>query len=101
MSTTPFMDPKTWTALERLIEVAQSDTHQARYCANFLLAWWNASEQGGFDLTELWGLDGDLREACVLVFSFIAQHQVYPSSYSFKPEFIEIIRRWRPNAMVD
>jgi hypothetical protein len=25
--------------------------------ANFLLAWWNASELGGFDLTEMWLLD--------------------------------------------
>ena len=42
------------TALERLIRVAQSDTGQSRIVANFLLAWWNAAECGGFDLTDVW-----------------------------------------------
>lgn len=46
---TPMMPP---AALERLLEVARADTHQARYAANFLLAWWNAGDLGDFDLTD-------------------------------------------------
>ncbi len=88
--------PATRAAIERLIEVARHDTHQARHCANFLLAWWNAEELGGFDLTELWALDGELRDAMVLVFAFIAHHHVYPSEYAFRSEIEELIRLWRP-----
>ncbi|MET3793397.1 hypothetical protein ABID37_003625 [Aquamicrobium terrae] len=32
------MDELTWAALRRLLTLAQSDTHQARRVANFLLA---------------------------------------------------------------
>ena len=62
---TPMMPPPNWAALERLLDVARADTHQARYAANFLLAWWNAGDLGGFDLTEAWGLDDALREDLV------------------------------------
>jgi hypothetical protein len=55
----------------------------------------NAPELGGFDLTELWGLDLALREDLALLFGFIAQNQVYPSSYSFRPEFEALVRLWR------
>jgi len=34
----PMMPAETFAALERLLEVARADTHQARYVANFLLA---------------------------------------------------------------
>jgi hypothetical protein len=44
-------------ALERLIRIANRDTGQSRRVASFLLAWWNAEECGGFDLTDLWGID--------------------------------------------
>lgn len=91
----PAMPKRVWAALERLIEVARGDTHQSRYTANFLLAWWNAPELGGFDLTELWGLDGSLRDDMLTLFNFIAHNNVYPSSYSFRSEFEDLVRLWR------
>ncbi|QOT82185.1 hypothetical protein [Cupriavidus basilensis] len=33
---------------------------RARRVADFLLAWWNAGECSGFDLTNLWQLDDEL-----------------------------------------
>ena len=60
------------------------------------MAWRNAGDLGGFDLTDLWGLDGALRDDMILVFTFIAHHQVYPSEYSFRSEIEEVIRLWRP-----
>lgn len=51
------MDDWTRAAFERLLSVAQGDTHQSRYAANFLLAWWNAGSLGGFDRTDLFGVD--------------------------------------------
>lgn len=41
-------------AICRLVQIAKGDTGQNRGVANFLLAWWNAEECGGFDLTDLW-----------------------------------------------
>lgn len=82
------MPPATWAALERLLALARADTHQARYAANFLLAWWNAGDLGGFDLTDAWGLDEALREDLVTLFGFIARNKTYPSTYSFRSELI-------------
>lgn len=96
---TPLMPAATWAALERLLEVARADTHQARYAANFLLAWWNAGDLGGFDLTDAWGLDEALREDLVTLFGFIARTKVYPSTYSFRTEFEDLVRRWRPEVL--
>lgn len=68
-------------ALENLFEVAQDNTHESRYVANFLLAWWNAEEYGGFDLIELWSLSPVIARDLALVFSFLANHpNVYPDS---------------------
>jgi hypothetical protein len=47
---------------ERLFRVAQGDTGQSRIVANFLLAWWNAAECGGFDLTDVWSVDTAIAE---------------------------------------
>ena len=51
------MSSEQQAALERLIRIAQGDSGQCRIVANFLLAWWNAPEYGGFDLTDLWAVD--------------------------------------------
>jgi hypothetical protein len=98
-SATPFMDPAIWPALVRLIEVARGDTHQSRYTANFLLAWWNAGELGGFNLTDTWGVDTAIREDMITVFGFVARNSEYPSAYSFQPEFEELVRLWRPGVV--
>ena len=98
---TPMMPTTVWAALERLLEVARADTHQARYAANFLLAWWNASDLGGFDLTEAWGLDEALREDLVTLFGFVARNNVYPSAFSFRSEFEDLVRQWRPQVLSD
>jgi len=44
-------------ALERLLAIALQGTGQSRRVADFLLAWWNARQCGGFDLTTMWGCD--------------------------------------------
>jgi hypothetical protein len=68
---------------------------------NFLLAWWNAGDLGGFDLTEAWGLDEALREDLVTLFGFIARNKVYPSAFSFRFEFDVLARQWRPQVLSD
>jgi hypothetical protein len=83
-------------ALERLIAIAQSDTGQARRVADFLLAWWNAGECGGFDLTNLWCVDASIAEDMVIVFGYVARANAYPDALGFNVQFQSIVRGWRP-----
>jgi hypothetical protein len=57
MEITPFSKAAAANALDRLIEIARSDTGQARRVANFLLAWWNGDDCGHFPIADLFGLD--------------------------------------------
>jgi hypothetical protein len=43
-------------ALRRLIGHANSDTGQSRRVGDFLLAWWNPAQCGGFDFTTMWAV---------------------------------------------
>jgi hypothetical protein len=67
-------------AVDLLVACAERDTGQSRKCRAFLLAWWNSESFGGFDLTDLWGLDDDLSHACVVVFGLVARWNSYPTS---------------------
>ncbi|OHV80298.1 hypothetical protein [Ensifer sp. LCM 4579] len=56
------MTPDEKAALERLIEISKSETGQSRRVADFLLAWWNAGDCGGWDPTDLWGVDAAIAD---------------------------------------
>ena len=83
-------------ALERLIDIAQGDTGQSRKVANFLLAWWNAEECGGFDLTDVWAVDTPIAVDMLRVFALLAGCQQYPDTMGYGKQFEAIIRAWRP-----
>lgn len=85
-------------ALDRLISVARRDTGQSRRVANFLLAWWNAGDCGGFDLTELWGVDAAIAADMVTVFAILPTCQHYPDTLGYGAQFEAIVRTWRPAA---
>lgn len=84
------------SALIRLIEVAERDTGQSRRVADFLLAWWNAGSCGGFDLTNLWGVDASIADDMVTVFAFVAKSHSYPDTLGYDSRFQAIVRGWRP-----
>jgi hypothetical protein len=67
-------------ANERLIRIAEGDTGQSRGVANFLLAWWNAEDCGGFDLTDLWNVDAAIAANMVTVFGLLANLNSYPDT---------------------
>lgn len=92
----PSINTPTLAAIERLLDVAQGTTGQSRLVANLLLAWWNAEDFGGFDLTDLWGLDVPLRQDAVRVFAYVASHQHYPDTLGWGNAFSSIVLRWRP-----
>lgn len=83
--------------LERLIDIAQRDTGQSRRVADFLLAWWNAGQCGGFDFTTPWGCDDEIVEDMVTVFTWVCRHRVYPDSLGYGPDFDRIVANWRPD----
>jgi hypothetical protein len=87
---------KARAALERLIQIAQGDTGQSRIVANFLLAWWNAAECGGFDLTDVWGVDAAIAVDMLRVFALLAGSQHYPDALGYGKHFEAIVRAWRP-----
>lgn len=82
-------------ALERLIEIADGNSGQSGYVADFLLAWWNADECGGFDLTKLWSLDTAIAADVVTVTGLISRVHQYPDTLGYKARFDQLIRAWR------
>ncbi|ALK99961.1 hypothetical protein AB595_10200 [Massilia sp. WF1] len=83
-------------ALRRLIGHAKRDTGQSRRVADFLLAWWNPGQCGGFDFTTMWGCDEEIVEDMIVVFTYIARHNHYPDTLGFEADFAAIIYEWRP-----
>lgn len=90
------LDPAERAALDRLIIVALRGTGQSRIVADFLLSWWNSSECGAFDPTELWGLDKEIGEDVCLIFRAIASIARYPDALGYEKQFDRMVRLWRP-----
>jgi hypothetical protein len=82
-------------ALERLLTIAQTDTGQGKIVANFILAWWNATEFGGFDLADLTNVDRSIREDMLEIIGYLASLSAveYPTAYRGAIE--KIVRMWR------
>jgi hypothetical protein len=70
-----------WLVLERLLKVAQQDTGQARRVANFLLAWHNAEENGGWDPVDLWNVDAAIADDMLTVTRLIRESHRYPRCF--------------------
>lgn len=87
------------SALMRLLQIASGDTGQSRRCADFLLAWLNPGQCGGFDLTSLWGLDDGIWNDMHVVFGYIARARHYPDTLGLGPEFEAVVRVWRPELL--
>ena len=85
--------------IRRLIEIAGSDTGQSRRVANFLLAWWNAGDCGGFDLTDLWMVDKKTADDMLATAAFVATHREYPNSYGLRADFETLVALWRPQLL--
>lgn len=93
------MNEQVKEAVDRLIVIAMRDTGQSRRVANFLLAWWNATDNGGFDLTDMWAVDSEITADMVTVFAFVAQRQVYADFFGHQKEMEAIWERWRSKAV--
>jgi hypothetical protein len=84
-----------WQAAERLFELARRDTGQARKVADFLLAWHNAEENGGWDPVDLWNVDAAIAEDMLTVLHLIRESHRYPGDLGFQDEITGVWQRWR------
>jgi len=80
-------------ALGRLCQIAKRDTGQSRRVANLLLAW--HKDNGGWDPTELWGVDTAVAEDMLAVLKLAKDSHRYPGDLGFEPEIKAIWRLWR------
>ena len=87
-----------WVGLEalgRLLQIARRDTGQARRVANFLLAWHNAEENGGWAPVDLWNVDAAIADDMLTVLRLILQSNRYPDDLGFGEEIRAVWRLWR------
>jgi hypothetical protein len=82
-------------AIHRLLAIAQADTGQSRRVADFLLAWHNAEDNGGWDPTDLWAVDEQIAADMLTVLNLIANARVYPPDLGFDAEIQTVWRMWR------
>ncbi|RIA46224.1 hypothetical protein DFR49_0757 [Hephaestia caeni] len=101
MSVTPMIHPDVREAIARLFDLAQSDTGQARRVADFLLAWWNAEELGGFDIANLFSLDHAIAADMATVFAFLGSRPdaIYADAFGRGDEMQKLIALWRPQVL--
>ena len=99
MPTSSLPDTRGAVALRRLLNLARGDTHQCRYVANFLLAWWNAESCGGWSLADLWAVDDAIADDMLTVAAFVAANHEYPTAYGLDGDFEALVRRWRPHLL--
>jgi hypothetical protein len=90
------MTPNQQAALDRLIGLAHGNSDQCRKVADFLLAWWNPTDCGAFDLTDLWSVDDAIAADMIEVCRLVASSNSYPDMYGYGEEFKNLVSRWRP-----
>ena len=92
-------DPHEYAALARLLRLARNDTPAARCAADFLLAWWNARDCGGFDFTALWQLDAPQVRDVLQVTSYLARAGHGPQQLGLIDDMEALVRLWRPHLL--
>lgn len=88
-------------AIERLLKIARRDTGQSRRVADFLLAWYNAGSNGGWDPADLWAVDQSIADDMMTVLGLIRNGPCgkYPNDWGFRSEIEAVWDLWlRPRA---
>lgn len=95
MENPAFRDQAAYEALGRLLDIARRDTGQARRVADFLLAWHNAEENGGWDPVDLWNVDTAIADDMLTVLRLIRKTHHYPGDMGFEKEIQAVWQIWR------
>lgn len=91
------MDQQTRMAFERLLDIARSDTGQARRVADFILAWWNPYSLGRFDITDVFAVDRSIAQDMATVFAYMASLNNAEHPVEYRAEIERLIAFWRPD----
>lgn len=84
------LDDSAPAALDRMLAL----TGRSRRAASFLLAWCNAERCGGFDLTDLWTVDGPVVADMLVVVQLIARLHDDPTVYGCGAAFERLVDLW-------
>ncbi len=103
MNVAPMIHPEVRQAVARLFDLAQSDTGQARRVADFLMAWWNATDLGGFDIADLFSLDRAVAADMATVFALLGSHPgaIYADAFDLEDPMKGLIALWRPDMITE
>jgi hypothetical protein len=82
-------------SVARLMRIAMGDTGQCRRVADFLLAWHNADENGGWDPTDLWNVDATIADDILTALLLLRMENRYPGDLGFQKEIDRIWELWR------
>lgn len=83
-------------ALRRCFQRAAGVSGGEATVRRLLFAWYNATELGGFDIADLWGLSDDWREDCLTVIAMVARGPQgwYADRYGFGDEMRALVERF-------
>ena len=84
-------------ATDRLIRVAEGDTHQSKRVADFLLAWWNGDDLGHFPIQHLWNVDRAISADMLTVMSYLTAQPcaVYADALGERHRIEALVDQWR------
>ena len=82
-------------SVARLMRIAMGGTGQCRRVADFLLAWHNAEENGGWDPTDLWTVDATIADDILTALRLLYVENRYPGDLGFQKEIAQIWELWR------
>lgn len=93
--------PEVNDAIGRLVDLAKADTGQARYAANFLLAWWNGDDWGHFPIADLFCVDHAVSADMITVLGFLAKQPcaIYPDQFGRRDDIAKLIALWRRDSV--
>ena len=84
-----------YNALGRLLRQAGGDTEQARFIANFLLAWYNTPENCGRNPGDIGNVQVAVADDMIKVLELVYAFHVYPDQLGLGQEFEALWQRWR------
>ncbi len=82
-------------SVARLMRISMGSTGQCRRVADFLLAWHNAEENGGWDPTDLWNVDATIADDILTALRLLYVENRYPGDLGFQKEIAQIWELWR------
>lgn len=89
-------------ALDRLVPIALSDTGQSARVADFLLAWWNGSDNGTFEILHLCNVDATIAEDMLVIMGYLAQNGVtYADAWGHRNSMVELWHLWREGSLTE